>query len=81
MRIKNVLDYKAMTVLFGFSRQSWNNWKKEKRPIITLFEKYFTDLEIDEYLKNRSIKKLELIKDLDYKELEKLIKIKEYLEG
>jgi len=74
MRIKNVLDYKAMTVLFGFSRQSWNNWKKEKRPIITLLEKYFTDLDINEFLEHGKISKYELIKDIDSKELEYLIK-------
>lgn len=54
-----------MTDLFGFSRQSWNNWKAQNRPIISLLEKYFTDLDINEFLKYGQISKFELIQDFE----------------
>lgn len=65
MRIKNVLDYKLVTKLFGFSRQSWNNWKKEQaeegtRPIISLLEKYFSEYDLQEFLETQKISRLEL---------------------
>lgn len=64
MRIKNVLDYKLVTQLFGFSRQSWNNWKKEQaeegtRPIISLLEKYFSEYDLQEFLETQKISRLE----------------------
>jgi len=59
LRVKNILDYKIMTNLFQFSRQSWNNWKKEERPIIALLEKYFTKEDLEEFLKTGEIVKFE----------------------
>lgn len=57
----NKLDYKLMVKLFGFSRQSWNNWKKEKedRPIVKLLESMFTNEDILEFLESGRIKRFE----------------------
>ncbi|MDD5406976.1 MAG: hypothetical protein PHE73_08580 [Sulfurovaceae bacterium] len=59
LRLKNVLDYKIVMEIFKFSRQSWNNWKKENRPIITLIEKYFTNEDLQEFLVTGKISKLD----------------------
>lgn len=66
MRIKNILDYKIMTDLFQFSRQSWNNWKKEERPIIALLEKYFTKEDLEEFLETGRISKFEIIEEFKW---------------
>lgn len=58
-RLKNILDYKIVMELFQFSRQSWNNWKKENRPIVLLIEKYFTNQDLQEFINTGSISKLE----------------------
>ena len=81
MRIKNILDYKLVTRLFGFSRQSWNNWKKEQaeegtRPIISLLEKYFSEYDLQEFLETGKISKLEFCID---DEEENLYAHKQYL--
>lgn len=52
-----------MTALFQFSRQSWNNWKKEKRPIITLLEKYFTKEDLEEFLETGKISNFEILEE------------------
>ena len=55
----NKLDYKLMVKLFGFSRQSWNNWKKEERPIVKLIESIFTNKDIEEFLETGRIRRFE----------------------
>ena len=52
-----------MIELFSFSRQSWNNWKKENRPIVRLLEKYFTEDDLKEYLETNKISKFELLQE------------------
>lgn len=61
-----------MSELFGFSSQTYFNWKKEidKRPIILLIEKYFSKEELEIFLKTNKIEKLELIKNYTFEELE-----------
>jgi predicted flavoprotein YhiN len=68
-----------MSELFGFSTQSYFNWKKEahtKRKIISLLEKYFTKEDLEEFLETGEIQKQELVKDLSHDELKKLIDLK-----
>jgi len=55
-----------MSKLFGFSTQTYFNWKKDsmsKRPIITLLEKYFSKEELEEFLETGKISKLEQSSD------------------
>lgn len=63
-RIKNILNWNFLTQLFRCSRPTWNNWKKENRPIVTLLEKYFSNEELVEFLETGKIKKLERIPEL-----------------
>ena len=60
-----------MSKLFGYSTQTYFNWKKEmdKRPILLLIEKYFSKEELETFLKTKKIEKLELIKDYTFEEL------------
>lgn len=59
--------------LMGFSKNTYFNWQKENRPIISLVKKYFSEEEIDEFLKSNQIKKFELINNFTYEELANLI--------
>lgn len=54
--------------LFGYSSQTYFNWKKEieKRPILKMIEKYFTKQELEEFLETGQIGKYEKIKSLDF---------------
>lgn len=47
--------------LMGFSKNTYFNWQKENRPIISLVKKYFSEEEIEEFLKTGEISKLEKI--------------------
>jgi len=69
----NKLDYKLMVKLFGFSRQSWNNWKKEERPIVKLLESMFTNEDISEFLETGKISRYENVDNLDSDLLERHI--------
>jgi len=48
---------KSLAALFGFTVQGANKWKreKEKRPIVSLLEKYFTEKELEEFLEKGEI--------------------------
>lgn len=46
---------------FGFSIPTYYNWKREKRPIIKLIDKYFSEDELMEFLENERIAKLEIL--------------------
>jgi len=61
-----------MSKLFGFSTQTYFNWKKEleKRPILSLVEKYITKSEILEYIESGKIERLEKLSILSNVELE-----------
>jgi len=49
----------AIIKLLGVSKNSYWNYKKQDRPIITFLEKYFTEEEIVEFLDTGSMQKLE----------------------
>ena len=52
-----------MTKLFEISRPTYYKWKREKKPIITFIEKYFSDEEMQEFLKFGSIEQLDICKN------------------
>lgn len=63
----------VLALLFDNTVRSVQNWKKENRPIIKLLEKYFSEEELEEFLKSEKILKLELIKDYSINELNRLL--------
>lgn len=78
-RIKNKLDYKIMEKLFQFTRQSWNNWKNEQRPVVLLLEKYFTNEEIEEFLNTSKMAKLEAIREIDVEDIQFILENKDVI--
>ena len=54
---KNMIN--AITTLLGVSKNSYWNYKKQERPIISFLEKYFSKEEIEEFLETGSMQKLE----------------------
>lgn len=53
--------------LFGWgSANTYYNWKKEKRPIINLLEKYFTKEELQEFFEYGEIEKFEFLSAQPY---------------
>ncbi|PZP12189.1 MAG: hypothetical protein DI602_10040 [Aliarcobacter butzleri] len=53
------------SLILGCSVSGFYKWKKQKRPIIHLLEKYFTKEDLEEFLQSNEISKL---KNLDYYE-------------
>lgn len=51
---------KEILSLFKYSRGTYYSWKKEKRPIIKLIEKYFTKEDLKEFISTGQISKLEI---------------------
>lgn len=70
MRIKNIINYKIIEDLFCFTRQTWSKWKSDKRPIVELIEKYFSDDDLKDFLQNGKIKRFEEIEDLELLNIE-----------
>ena len=54
--------------LFGFSKNTYYSWKREKKPIIELLNKYFTKDELLEYIETDKISNMQLIEDFRAKE-------------
>ena len=50
------------SILFSFSIPTYYNWKKEKRPIVGLLEKYFSDKDLNDFLEKGFIEDLEIFK-------------------
>ena len=46
-----MVNEKNILQLMCYSRNTYYVWKREKRPIIELIDKYFTNYEIEEFLK------------------------------
>lgn len=57
---------KTICDLLGITPRSYSNYKNEGRPIIQLFEKYFTKEDIEEFLKYGVIEKLEIMDFQNY---------------
>lgn len=74
MRIEQI-----MSKCFGFSPQTYFNWKKEEasRPIITLISKYFSKEDLIEFLDSGRVSKLEIIKNTNNfdKRLDEIIRL------
>ena len=51
--------------LFKYSRGTYYTWKKEKRPILNLLEKYFNSKDFEEFITTNKISKLERLKELE----------------
>ena len=51
--------YKTISTLIGNTERTIFAWKREKRPIIKLFEKYFTKNDLEEFLEYGKIQKFE----------------------
>jgi len=66
---------KTYSKLFQNTIRTISNWKLGNRPIIALLEQ-FSKEELEEFLENGKIYKYELVKNLDAKELEYIIKNK-----
>ncbi len=49
----------TLSSLFSNSPKSVSNWKKQKRPIIKLLDKYFSKEDLQEFLKNGSISRFD----------------------
>ena len=52
--------------LFDFANSTIYKWKKEKRLILDLFDKYFTDEDIEEFLKTGKIERLDIAQSNKY---------------
>lgn len=64
--------YKAIAKLIGNTERTIFAWKKEKRSIIELLEKYFTKKDLEEFLETKEIFKLELLQHYEYELLEEI---------
>lgn len=53
------------SIVLGCSVSGFYKWKKQKRPIIELLDKYFTKDELEEFLSQGTIGKLEYLKSMD----------------
>lgn len=56
----------AMSKVFEMTPQGVGKWKKEKRPIISLLEKYFTQTDLEEFLEYGTIEKLQFANIQNY---------------
>lgn len=79
-----------ITELMGFSRNTYFNWKKENRKIISLLEKYFDEQMLKEYIATNKINKFENNSDeilkineifLDHTKYQLRDKLKNYTDG
>lgn len=52
--------------ILSIADKTYYNWKKEKRPIINLLEKYFSKRDLEEYLEIGEVFKLELLEYYEY---------------
>ncbi|MDT8339132.1 MAG: hypothetical protein RQ763_08025 [Sulfurimonas sp.] len=48
-----------MSTFFGFSPATYYSWRRERRPVILFFEKYFQKEELEEFLETGKIKRLD----------------------
>lgn len=62
------------SLILGCSVSGFYKWKKQKRPVIHLLEKYFTKEDLEEFLTTGEISKQELTKNLSVNEIQELIK-------
>lgn len=71
-----------MSKLFGYSAQTYFNWKKDKdttRPIMNLMDKYFTKEELEEFLETGTITKMDAVAGLSLEDLKMIRENKEVI--
>lgn len=49
----------VIALLFDHSPGTWYRWKKEERLIVELIEKYFSKMDLEEFVKTKQISKLD----------------------
>ncbi len=54
----------AIKAILSISDKTYYNWKKEKRPIISFLEKYFTEEDLEEFLNTGKLEKLEYTQEI-----------------
>jgi hypothetical protein len=71
--------------LFGFSVPTYYNWKREKRPIISLINSLYTEEEIQEFLDTNKINKFKELEEFnrfkktkDYEEFKLFLEFNEF---
>lgn len=62
----------TMAKLFATAEGTFYKWRKQKRPIISLIEKYFTQEELEEFLETGEISSFSKISSFAANRLEKL---------
>ena len=60
--------------LFDVTPQAVNKWRREKKPIVELIEKYFEEEQILEFLENKKISKYDLVRKFTNEEIENAIR-------
>lgn len=73
---KNIIEE-----LFGFTAPTYYRWKKENRPIVKMFEKYFKEEELAEFLETGKISKFEFQNELNSNLLSFSIEIQKKLQN
>ena len=68
------MDRKLVSNLLGISEKSFYRWRGERK-IFSLLEKYFTNNDLQDFLENDRIEKLELIKDKTTDDIKKLLQV------
>lgn len=58
-----------MEKILAVSQNTVVNWKREQRPIVNFLDQYFDDEDIDEYLRNGSLKWIDYVKQSDFSKL------------
>ena len=56
----------TMAAIFSTAEGTYYKWKREKRPIIALLEKYFTKQDLEEFLQTGKISKFEVIQEQEH---------------
>lgn len=73
-------DYKvAAAAVLKCTLASYYNWAKESRPVISLFEQYFSKSELEEFLKTGGIEKMEIVAGLSLEDLKMIRENKEVI--
>jgi len=80
VRSKFGKDYKvAASAVLDCTLASYYNWAKESRPVISLFEQYFTKSELEEFLRTGGIEKMEIVAGLSLEDLKLIRENKEVI--
>lgn len=65
--MEKMTNIEATCTFLGITKKTWYNWKKENRPITKFIEKYISNEEIVEFLKNEVTSNYEAFKTINEK--------------